>query len=33
MQNADEPIRELAQRGVVVEPAGALLVVVGAGAG
>ena len=33
VQDADEPVGELAQRGVVVEAAGPLLVVVGAGAG
>ncbi len=33
VQDADEPVGELAQRGVVAEPAGAVLVVVGAGAG
>src|SRR6266545_6690955 len=33
VQDADEPVGELAQRGVVADAAGALLVVVGAGAG
>ena len=33
VQDADEPVGELAQRGPVAEAAGALLVVVGAGSG
>lgn len=33
MQDADEPVGELAQRGVVVEPAGALSVAIGASPG
>src|SRR5450755_1737070 len=33
VQDADEPVGELAQRGVVADAAGALLVVEGAGAG